>query len=77
MKTLTITITSVTETDYDGISETVKQVTGSIYDDVTQVYELESNKETVSVENTLTDAQAKDVYKSHLTNKQYTWDSES
>ncbi len=77
MKTLTMTITTITETDYDGIAETVKQVTGNIYDDTTQTYDLVDNIETISCDSNTTDADAKTLFKNYLLTKSYTWDNEA
>jgi len=69
MKTLTIMIGEITEQDYDGVDETVKEVCGSI-DGV-------KLSETMTEETTVSDANCKTNYKAFLTALDYTWDNEA
>lgn len=63
---LSFTITSVTELDYDGISETVKQITPALDGvDLSHTY-IRPNTET--------DVDSKTAIKTDLTNKGYSWD---
>lgn len=74
--TLTLTISSTTEDDYDGIPETVKQCTGKITDDDTGKITLEENVETIACLNTKTDTEVKTAFKTYLESKGYIWNTE-
>lgn len=69
MTTLTITITSVTEQDYDGVDETTKHVCGHIDDEPCTFVHVE--------ESTVSDATVKTNFKIKLTAAGYTWDTEA
>jgi len=69
MSTLTIQITTTTETDYDGINETTKRISGDI--DGIALIEIKSCPETD------TDTTCKTEYKTMLTDLGYTWDTEA
>ena len=65
---LKITITQITENDYDGNPETTKTVTGTL-----------DNKrvpETIIYANGQTESEIKTAYRDKLTALGYTWDSE-
>lgn len=68
MADLVITITTVTEADYDGVDETTKHVKGTL--DLIPVH-----LNTIE-ENTVTDAICKTNYRNNLTSLGYTWDTE-
>jgi len=59
MATLTIMINQITEDDYDGVPETVKEICGNI-DGVKLA-------ETMTEETTVTDTQCKTNFKTYLT----------
>ena len=65
---LSFKIVSITELDYDGVSETVKQITPALDgEDLPHTY-IRSDAES--------DADAKTAIKTSLTDKGYIWDSE-
>ena len=68
MATLEITISEITEPDYDDVDETTKSLT-AIIDDV-------EIPETYSTETTTSDVDAKNGFKSKLTAIGYLWDDE-
>ncbi len=68
MSDLIITITTITEPDYDGVNETTKHVTATI--DLLPIHPQ------VIEEDTVTDATCKANYRTHLTGLGYTWDTE-
>jgi hypothetical protein len=69
MAELSITITQVTEQDYDGVDETTKHLTAEI--------DCCGLKETWITETTTSDADAKTAFKAHLTAMGWTWDTEA
>jgi len=68
MSNLVITITAVSETDYDGVNEDTKHVTATL--------DLKSIQLSVVEEDTVIDATCKSNYRTQLTNLGYTWDTE-
>lgn len=68
MSNLVITITPVSETDYDGVNENTKHVTATL--------DLRPIQLSVIEEDTVTDAICKSNYRTQLTNLGYTWDTE-
>lgn len=71
VKVLSITITSKTEEDYDGINHDIKVLTGTITGDGGDLSEYYSCDSAVS------DADAKTAFKIKLTDKGHIWDEES
>lgn len=69
MSNLQIAIAQVTETDYDGVSETTKQVTSTIDSSPLQIRTIE--------EDTVTDTICKDNHRTTLTALGYVWGTES
>lgn len=67
MADLTVTITQVTEEDYDGVDETVKIATG--------VLGTATLPETLSCTPEHSDADVTTDYKTFLTSLGYTWDN--
>jgi len=68
MVDLVITITTITEPDYDGVNETTKHVTGTL--------DLKPVDLNLIEEDTVTDSVCKTNYRTELTNLGYTWDTE-
>lgn len=68
MVELSITITQVTEQDYDGVNEDIKMLKADI-DGV-------CIDEQYSIDATISDTVAKDNFKTALTDLGYTWDTE-
>ena len=68
MSDLVITITVVTEADYDGINETTKHVKATL-----DLVPIDLN---VIEEDLVTDSICKTNYRTHLTDLGYTWDTE-
>lgn len=68
MSTITIIIENQTNTDYDGVNETLKVLSANI--DGVNLPEIDTREDTMS------DADCKTAYKSLLTSIGYTWDNE-
>jgi len=68
MPNLVITITAVTETDYDGVNENTKHVSATL--------DLMPIQLSVVEEDTVTDTICKSNYRTQLTDLGYTWDTE-
>lgn len=68
MSDLVITITSVTEADYDGVNENTKHVTATL--------DLKPVDLSVIEEDTVTDSVCKANFRTNLTDLGYTWDTE-
>ncbi len=68
MAELSITITQITEQDYDGVNEDIKMLKASI----DGVY----IDEQYSIDDTISDTVAKDNFKTALTDLGYVWDTE-
>lgn len=69
MVDLAITITAISELDYDGVNEDTRKITGTL--DSVPITEVTSCPSTAS------DADCKTSFKNSLTTKGYTWDTES
>ena len=68
MATLKLTISSITEADYNGVDETVKKIVCEI-DDIKLPHQYFK-------ENSKSDATCKNEVKTDLTDKGYTWQDE-
>lgn len=69
MATLTITVISEDDEDYDGNPVTVKIATGDL--------DGEALKESISCDGEETDTGVKTAFKAKLTEKGYVWDTEA
>jgi len=68
MSDLVITITTITEADYDGTNESTKHVNATI--------DLRPLQFSIIEEDTVTDTICKSNYRTQLTDLGYTWDTE-
>ncbi|TDI97047.1 MAG: hypothetical protein E2O29_02075 [Deltaproteobacteria bacterium] len=68
MSDLVITITTITEADYDGVNETTKRVTATL--------DLKPIDLNVIEEDTVTDSVCKTNFRTNLTDLGYIWDTE-
>ncbi len=68
MSNLVITITTITEADYDGVNETTKHVAATL--------DLKPIQLSIIEEDAITDSVCKSNYRTQLTDLGYTWDTE-
>lgn len=69
MTTLTLTVATINDTDYDDNAITFKQITGDI-DGV-------ALPDMLTCDTTKTDTEMKTTFKTNLTTNGYTWDTEA